>query len=84
MVKITGGNGSCFEEAIVISDCNHMEGIDCEYHVLSTMFKNYRLIRQSLLQHEDKIFDEMNIEVDDQVFNIYFDITNFYGKQFEF
>jgi len=54
MVKISGGDGSSFEEAIKISDCSNTEGVKQEYIEVRKKFGNYQLIRQSLQEKKWK------------------------------
>jgi len=39
MVRVSGGDGSSFENAIIISDCNNMEGVDHEYIEVKKRYK---------------------------------------------
>jgi hypothetical protein len=83
MVKITGGNGSSFDDAIIISDCSHFEGIDQEYIVLKQRFGNYKLIKQSLIEESGKVYDFLEIQVEDgSKVEVYFEITDFFGIGF--
>jgi len=85
MVKVSGGNGKSFEDAIIISDCSNIEGVNQEYIELKKRFGNYRLIKQSLIQNDGKIYDLMEIQLEDGTITlVYFDITNFFGKGFDF
>jgi hypothetical protein len=83
MVKITGGNGSSFDDAIIISDCSHLEGIDQEYIVLKQRFGNYKLIKQSLIEESGKVYDFLEIQLEDgSKVEVYFEITDFFGIGF--
>ncbi|MFX0032916.1 MAG: hypothetical protein ACFE8E_10930 [Candidatus Hodarchaeota archaeon] len=85
MVKISGGNGTSYEDAIIISDCSNIEGVEQEYIELRKRFGNYRLIKQSLIQNNGKVYDLLEIELEDgTITSVYFDITNFFGKGFDF
>ena len=85
MVSVSGGDGSSFENAIIISDCDNMEGVDQEYKEVQKRFGNYRLIRQSRINNEDRMFDKLELELEDgRKIALYFDITDFFGKGFEF
>ena len=84
MVKISGGDGSSFENAIIISDCDHMEGIEQEYIEIRKRFGNYSLIRQNLLNYKNRKIDKLELKLEDgQQIEVYFDITEFFGKGFE-
>jgi len=85
MVKISGGDGSSFENAIIISDCEHMQGIEQEYIEVRKRFGNYSLIRQNLMEYNQRTIDKLELRLEnDQQIEVYFDITEFFGKGFEF
>ena len=78
-MKITGGDGSSLENAIIIS-----EGIRQEYIEVRKRFGNYKLIQQSLLSIDNKMYDKLELEIEGRKIEIFFDITDFFGKGFEF
>ncbi|MHA1757385.1 MAG: hypothetical protein ACTSVV_11485 [Promethearchaeota archaeon] len=80
MVKISGGDGSSLEKAIIISDCNDLEGVDQEYLIMHNMFGKFQLIEQRLIKHKGKLYDQLIIEVENEIIEIFFDITDFFGK----
>ena len=81
MVKISGGNGFSFEEAIMISDCSNIEGVEQEYIEVRERFGNYQLIRQSLQDQSGRMYDVLEMKLKDgREITLYFDITDFYGK----
>ncbi len=85
MVKISGGDGSSFENTIIISECDHMEGIEQEYIELRKRFGNYSLIRQNLLDYNNRKIDKLELKLEDgQQIEVHIDITEFFGKGFEF
>ena len=85
MVVISGGDGSSLNKAIIISDCNNTEGIKQEYIEITRRFGKHKLIRQILLENNNRLFDKLEIKLeDDREIELYFDITNFFGKGFEF
>ena len=85
MIKISGGDGSSFENAIIISDCDHMQGIEQEYIEARKRFGNYSLIRQNLMEYNQRTIDKLELRLEDgQQIEVYFDITEFFGKGFEF
>jgi hypothetical protein len=83
-MKITGGDGSSIENAIIISECSNLEGIDQEYSEVRKRFGNYTLIRQILLNIENKKYDKLELDIEGGKIEEFFDITDFYGKGFEF
>ena len=85
MVRISGGNGSSFENAIIISDCSNTESVKQEYIEVRKRFGNYQLIRQSLQDKSGIIYDVLELKLEDgREITFYFDITDFFGKGFEF
>ncbi|MHA1148877.1 MAG: hypothetical protein ACTSR8_11625 [Promethearchaeota archaeon] len=83
MVKISGGDGSSIENAIIISDCTDIEGVDQEYLILRSIFGEFTLIQQVLLNQNKKFYDKLEVEVKGKKMEIFFDITDFFGKGFE-
>ncbi|MFX1488933.1 MAG: hypothetical protein ACFFBI_07290 [Promethearchaeota archaeon] len=80
-MKISGGDGSTIDDAIIISDCNNTEGVHQEYVEVRKRFGEYRLIRQVLLEHGDKMYDKLELELKNgEKIELYFDITPFFGK----
>ena len=80
MVKVSGGNGSSFETAIIISDCNNSEGVEQEYIEVQKRFGNYKVIKQKLLSNEGKTYDLLELDINSEKVELYFDITAFFGK----
>ncbi|MFW9772412.1 MAG: hypothetical protein ACFFEO_09625 [Candidatus Thorarchaeota archaeon] len=84
MVRISGGNGTSYENAIVITNCSHFEGVDQEYIELRRRFGNYKLIKQSLIEKDEKNYDLLEIQLENGIRKlVYFDITEFFGKGFD-
>ena len=83
-MKVTGGDGSSIENAIVISNCNNSEGIRQEYIEVQKRFGNYKLIQQSLLNVDERMYDKLELEIEGKEIDVFFDITDFFGKGFEF
>ena len=74
-------DGSSYEKAIVIKAKNSTNGIAAEYKWLKENYPGYTLIKQSLDMQGNHRYDIMHIKTkngDEK--NIYFDITNFFGK----
>ena len=78
-MKINGGDGSSIEQAIVISDCKHADGINQEYIECFKRFGNYKRTSQQLLMEGILKFDVLTIIVNDEKKDVYFDITDFFG-----
>lgn len=80
-MKISGGDGSSFDNAIVISDCSNQEGVQQEYKEVRKRFGECRLIRQVLLENEGKMYDKLELELKNgENIDVYFNITDFFGK----
>ena len=80
-MKVSGGNGSSIENAIIISECTNEEGVSQEYLELKKRFKEYRLLQQSLLMEKGKVYDKLELIVEKgKEITIFFDITDFFGK----
>lgn len=74
-------DGSSFEKAIVIEASNESEGVSAEYAWLRKNYPDCKLNRQSLVNHNKKPYDLMEITTSEGTEKtIYFDISNFYGK----
>lgn len=78
---VKGGNGTSFEEAVIIMDSTESAGIATEYVWLRVNYPGYKLIQQSLVVHEGKPYDVMEIKTSSgRKTKVYFDISNFFGK----
>ena len=73
-------DGLTYETAIIIQEKDEMSGIGAEYAWLKEYYPNYRLNMQSLVYHNNKPYDVMNITTGDRAFPVFFDISNFFGK----
>jgi hypothetical protein len=80
MVRISGGNGASLEQAIIISDCNNSEGVQQEYDIVKNIFGDYKLICQALIEQEGKYFDKLGLNINEKQIELYFNITDFFGK----
>ena len=80
-VRYVGGDGSSFENAIVILDANMLSGVRAEYDYVAQQHPGYELRKQSFKEHEGRKFDVLelvNAAGEDRV--MYFDISGFHGK----
>jgi len=80
-----GGDGTSFENAVIIKAKTTSEGISKEYMFISMFYgnrdKDWELIMQSLQEHNNKSFDVIEIKLKNgEVKEVFFDITNFFGK----
>ena len=83
-MKVTGGDGSSIENAIIISECSNSEGIAQEYSEVRQRFGNYKLIKQSLFSVDNRMYDKLELEMEGKQIEVFFDISDFFGKGFEF
>ena len=81
-------NGLSKESAIIFDNIeSSSEGIDAEYGYLDQKYGkrgvDWKFNQQRLTNSEGKIFDEIDITLSSgNQMTIYFDITNFFGKDF--
>jgi len=86
MVTCRENTGDSPETAVVIEDAaDSTEGIDAEYEYLAAKFgergTDWNLSMQSLVQHEGRMFDRMEVELaDGTTQTVYFDISGFFGR----
>ncbi len=74
-------DGLTYETAIIIQQKDEMSGIGAEYAWLRQNYPGCRLKQQSLASYNDKPYDIMTIFTSEgKVLDIYFDISNFFGK----
>jgi hypothetical protein len=77
----TENDGTSFDKAIIIEEQTESKGVNAEYIWLKQHYPGYKLKNQSLSNYNKKPYDVMNIVTSEgENKNIYFDITNFYGK----
>jgi hypothetical protein len=74
--------GRSLKDAVVINAEYTQEGIEFEYKWIERVWGgDWTLIRQEVFHDEGKDFDILHIEFPDKsVKEIYFDISNFFGK----
>ncbi|UCG01964.1 MAG: hypothetical protein JSW11_20495 [Candidatus Heimdallarchaeota archaeon] len=88
MVSYSAHDGSTIENAIIISDVHdHFEGINAEYLYLENKFGKrgveWQLLKQELLNENQNVYDRLIIQLSDKaVINVYFNLTEFFGKGF--
>lgn len=73
--------GSSFQEAVIIQKFNETEGVSEEYRWIAIHHPGYATVRQALTYHMKKPYDIITIRNDKgEEMQIYFDISNFFGK----
>ena len=82
MISYKGGNGSTQKEAIIILGAmNEPEGVDAEYDYLDSRYGEYELVSQEFIDEADRQYDLLKIQLPDGTEKeVWFDITDFYGK----
>jgi len=79
--RVSPGDGSSFDKAIVINETQERPGIDDEYTWIRQHYPNAQNNSQALVYHNQKPYDVLHITtVDGKAMAIYFDISKFYGK----
>jgi hypothetical protein len=85
-ITFAGGPGDSMETAVIIKGAhNSRGGVEAEYYYLEKQFGrqnvDWKLDRQRLMGKEGKKFDLLMIILKDGAKkNVYFDITEFFGK----
>ncbi len=85
-ITLSGGPGDTMATAIVIKGAkSSQDGIPAEYYFLEKKYGkmqvDWKLSRQSLMHQDGKHYDLMQIELKDGTKKeVYFDITEFFGK----
>jgi hypothetical protein len=80
-VAEAGRDGSSFDKAIVIHEDHERPGVNAEYNWIAGKYPGYKTRGQSLNNYKNKPYDIIHITTPDgKEMDIYFDISNFYGK----
>lgn len=85
-VRIAGGDGLTLENAVIITAKSETTGVQAEYDYVASKYgvrnEDWKLLSQAVQNNKNKIYDVLSIQLtkNDEKFDIYFDITNFYGK----
>jgi hypothetical protein len=80
-----GGDGSSFEQAVIINTNSTEQGIPAEYEYVGRLFGrmgvDWDVVRQSLVSHDGRQYDVLQIKLSNgEEKYIYFDIIQFFGK----
>jgi hypothetical protein len=74
-------DGSSFEKAIFIKETHEGPGVDAEYAWIRDKYPGSIVNGQALVNQKNKPYDIIHITTADGTkTDIYFDISNFYGK----
>jgi len=81
-IKYEGGDGSSMEKAVIIKGAKGSEdGIAAEYEWLAKKHRGYKTKQQALLNDKGRKYDMIAIATaDGKEVEVYFDITEFFGK----
>ena len=87
-IEYLGGNGDSIENAIIIKNAGNSDnGIASEYAYIEKYYGkrtiDWELTKQTLDEKDGKWYDIFKIQIilDNQTEILYFDITDFFGKQ---
>lgn len=79
-ITYSGGDGSSFEKAVIILGADATSGVKAEYQYLQKKFPGYQPGSQSLVEHDKRMYDVLEISTPSGPKKVYFDITDFFGK----
>lgn len=70
------------KNAILIKAKTEKEGVSLEYAYITEQFRGWKPIMQALLKQGDRWYDKIRIKnvITKEIQELYFDITNFFGK----
>ncbi len=80
-VRYDGGDGSSFDQAVIILSANILSGTRAEYDYIGHRYPGYQFHRQSLTGYEGRTFDVLEFTTaagEEKV--IYFDISAHLSK----
>ena len=77
----SGGDGSSFENAVIINEIHDSRGVDDEYAWIKIHYPYATNNGQALEYNGKKPYDILTITTrDNKTISVYFDISKFYGK----
>ncbi|MEO6299008.1 MAG: hypothetical protein ABIV25_13515 [Paracoccaceae bacterium] len=80
-ITYEGGDGTSMANAVVIAGAmGESDGVDSEYVWLDQNFPGYASDGQALLQDSAKVYDLLTIHHQGKKYEVYFDITGYFGK----
>ena len=80
--RLAGGDGSSLADAIIFPDIKtESTGVSAEYKVIGFFLAGWRKVAQSLLDSDQRIYDEIELEKDGVKRSVYFDISNWFGQR---
>jgi len=72
--------GSSYQTAIVIKEQSELTGVPAEYAWLKANRPGWKAVGQALASHNGRPYDILTIRKGGKTEEIYFDISNFFGK----
>ncbi|HNB28755.1 MAG TPA: hypothetical protein PLR41_17430 [Alphaproteobacteria bacterium] len=73
--------GSSFATAIVLEDAHtEFDGVAAEHRWVKKNMPGWRWGTQSLINHDGRVYDLIELSKDGVTRNLYFDITDWFGK----
>ena len=83
MIKYKGGNGLSEQEAVIILGAeSELEGVDAEYEYTQSLHEHFELDSQTFLEKRNKKYDILTVKLPGGTKkDIWFDITDFYGRE---
>jgi len=80
-ISYEGGDGSSFEKAVIIKGATEETGVHEEYEWVAKHYPDYKRRKQSLSSQNGKRYDVLGITTKDgKDLDVYFDISDFFGK----
>lgn len=80
-IGFQGGDGTSAASAIVISGAGGTsDGIAAEYRWIQANRPGAEVLGQALMQHGDRFYDVITIRSGSGTEEVFFDITDFFGK----
>jgi len=81
VLNVNGGDGTSFEQAVIINEIHEKEGVNDEYAWIKTKYPYSRNDGQAMEYNGKKPYDILTITTrDNKTISVYFDISKFYGK----
>lgn len=86
MISYTQGDGTCKSDAIkIVGATNNWDGVAAEYFLIRRIFqiidKKWEVLFQELIHENNRSYDRFVLkDQDGKVSEIWFDITDFFGK----
>ena len=81
VLNVSGGDGSSYEQAVIINETHEGPGSQAEYAWLKMKYPHYQNEGQALVYNEKIPYDVISIVTGrGKALSVYFNIEKFYGK----